>query len=724
MRIFVADHQSKSRLLAAALVGRGHRVVADPREADVCLIDHDVPSHGKVQLATACVASGGRAYLYPHGGNASLMSGWDGLHVPWEHLSGALVTAPGHVEVARLVGYPHPVHPVGWTFCETRPRRLTGRLDKIVFAPTHPPWGEAADHAILERLVATGAQLTVKLIGTVEENGLTRLPGVTYVEGGFAGFDQMLEIIDGADAVVAVHGTFASMAVARGITTVTWASGHMGDKARPGEPRHAELYRDFVRYPFDLADGELEDVLAAAAADEERVAAWRDDFIGGDLDPDALLDALADDHGRHSRNASAIRVGGAALLQARERDPLDADLAEAVAAVAGTPPSAAPVVSIVIPVFNQLEMTRLCLASIAAVTDDVPYEVIVVDNASTDGTREFLREREAGGLLRALVNEENLGFGRACNAGAALARGDYVLLLNNDTVPHPGWLSALVSSIETEPAIGLAGSRLLYADGTVQHAGVTFRTPWRTDHAYRHAPGNHPDVLVSKDYPAVTGACILMPRDLWEALGGLDEGYRHYVEDVDLCMRVWAAGRRVRYCAESVVTHLEQQSAPNRAWVADLVDEGWRRFHQRWASRWPDEVKRLSHVVLPEGTRPFAVVALAREIVEAPQLLQAYAGRFDQDDDATLVIFDPELSSEEIGDVLGPVLTETGLAETGPDMLALGGPAVQLEALAGAAQGLLGRMAPAAALARLPLYQEADVDLLRLQAERFWASVG
>lgn len=385
---------------------------------------------------------------------------------------------------------------------------------------------------------------------------------------------------------------------------------------------------------------------------------------------------------------------------------------------------AEPTVSIVIPTFNKLELTQQCLEAIRATAGGVEHEVVVVDNASTDDTARFLRREHAAGRLRAVLNEENLGFGKACNLGVAASTGRLVLLLNNDTIPHAGWLEALVSTLDGDPSIGIVGARLLYADGTIQHAGVTFRTPWLTDHVYRGHPGDHPDVLVSQDYPAVTGACILMPRALWDDLGGLDEGYRHYVEDVDLCMRVWASGRRVRYCAESVVTHLEQQSAPDRTWIDSLVEEGWRRFHSLWSSRWPEQVKALSPVILPEGTRPFAVVALARELVQAPELLRAYADRFGEDDEATLVVFDPALSSDEIAVALGPVLEKAGLAESGPDMLALGGPSVAIDALAGAAHGLLGRLAPADGLSRLPRFGDGDVGELRERAERFWASLG
>lgn len=380
-----------------------------------------------------------------------------------------------------------------------------------------------------------------------------------------------------------------------------------------------------------------------------------------------------------------------------------------------------PVVSIVVPVYEKLAFTRRCLEEIAA-TVDLPYEVIVVDNASRDGTRCFLLSEQVAGRLTALLNDENLGFGKACNRGVAAARGRYVALLNNDTVPHPGWLSELVRTLEDDASIGLVGARLLYPDGRVQHAGMTFGDDLRTAHVYRHAPADHPAVLEPRDYPAVTGACVLMPRALWQELGGLDEGYRHYVEDVDLCMRVWEAGYRVRYCPSSVVTHFEQASAPDRGWVDALVEEGWQRFFARWWGRWPRGVRELSLVQLPGGARRFAVLALADELVAAPELLAAYVDRFGASDDATLVIYGPSASEPELVEHLRPVLALTGAdRDDAPDLLAVagaGGP----EALAAETQALLSRHAGAGALARLRRFDETTADALRAEAERAWAA--
>ena len=241
--------------------------------------------------------------------------------------------------------------------------------------------------------------------------------------------------------------------------------------------------------------------------------------------------------------------------------------------------------SIIVPVFNRLEYTKQCLKTLAENTPNDLYEVIVVDNGSSDGTKDFLKCLE--GNVKTLSNEENAGFAKACNQGAALADGKYLVFLNNDTEPKPGWLGEMVKTTEEDSCIGIVGSRLLYPDGTVQHAGIYFEEHGIPYHAFRGFPKDHPMVLEVRDCPAVTGACLLIARKLFERLGGFDEGYQMYVEDVDLCLRVWEAGFRVAYCGASVVIHYESASVTDIAQRDRQVREGWSRLLERWANRWP-----------------------------------------------------------------------------------------------------------------------------------------
>jgi hypothetical protein len=295
--VHISDHQGKSRAIADALVRCGQRIEPWPELADVVLIDHDVPFHGKLPLVEACVGAGGRAFLYPHGASAGLMSNWDGLYPVSPLLSGALVTAAGHAEVARRFDYPLPVHVIGWSLCEQAPRRPVAEPRRVVMAPTHGPYHGTEyrlrrNREVFERLLNAPVALTVRHLGPLERNGLRRVPGVTYVRGDAPGAPGMTEQIDAADAVVADPGTFANLAVARGATTVMWDSALCLDNAAVREPAHIDRYRELVRFPFEVGPDDLWETMRAAGRDVERVGSWRERFIGEPLEPDALLTAL------------------------------------------------------------------------------------------------------------------------------------------------------------------------------------------------------------------------------------------------------------------------------------------------------------------------------------------------------------------------------------------------------------------------------------------------
>ena len=245
------------------------------------------------------------------------------------------------------------------------------------------------------------------------------------------------------------------------------------------------------------------------------------------------------------------------------------------ASALSAPASPSSLISIVIPVFNKIDLTRDCLASIQAKTSG-NFEIIVVNNASTDGTTEFLREMEKAGVLRHIANEANHGFARACNQGAQAARGSLVLFLNNDTQVTPGWLDAMAAAAR-RPQVGIVGAKLLYGDNRIQHAGIGFINGI-PDHPHRFASADAPEVNRFRELDMVTAACLMVHRDLLLEVGGFDEVYRNGVEDVDLCLRVRAANRKVVYEPKAVVYHLEGQSAGR----FNHVNENLQIFFQRW----------------------------------------------------------------------------------------------------------------------------------------------
>ncbi len=237
--------------------------------------------------------------------------------------------------------------------------------------------------------------------------------------------------------------------------------------------------------------------------------------------------------------------------------------------------------SIIIPVWNKLELTVQCLTALAAVTTESSYEVIVVDNHSTDGTAEYLSS--LSGDVQVIQNQENLGFAKACNQGAKAARGKYLVFLNNDTIPLKGWLKALVSEVEGYPEVGIVGSKLLYPDGTIQHAGVVLsRLEGLPYHIYRGFSGDSPAVNQRREYQVVTAACLLIRQSLFMELGGFDEGFHNGFEDVDLCLKAGERGAHIVYQPRSVLYHLESQT-PGRK---QHDQPNAVRLHERWKSHW------------------------------------------------------------------------------------------------------------------------------------------
>ena len=237
--------------------------------------------------------------------------------------------------------------------------------------------------------------------------------------------------------------------------------------------------------------------------------------------------------------------------------------------------------SIIIPAFNKVELTIQCLTRLAEATHGVEYEVILVDNGSTDGTQTLCDA--LSGDVQVLRNEENLGFAVACNQGAKVARGQYLVFLNNDTIPLEGWLTALVQEAQASPGVTVVGSKLLYENGTVQHGGIAFSWLYGTAyHIYLGVKADAPMVNRRRELQAVTAACMLVRREAFEEVGGFDEGFRNGFEDMDLCLRIRDRGGRVVYQPQSTLYHLESQTPGRKAYER----ENLKRFLTRWSSHW------------------------------------------------------------------------------------------------------------------------------------------
>lgn len=252
-----------------------------------------------------------------------------------------------------------------------------------------------------------------------------------------------------------------------------------------------------------------------------------------------------------------------ALLELREQrqpppttmEPIPAPVPEEVYETFALPTSDAPTVSVIIPVYNQLHHTWSCLKALADNAPTTPFEVIVVDDGSSDRTAQEV-PRIAG--VRFHKNPQNLGFIGACNAGAAQARGRYLFFLNNDTAVQPNWLEPLLSTYSEFDQVGLVGSKLIYPDGRLQEAGgIVFND----GSGWNYGRFDHPDDP-RYDYPReadyCSGAAILIEKSLFERFLGFDALYKPaYYEDTDLAFKVRAAGLRVIYQPASRVVHFE-----------------------------------------------------------------------------------------------------------------------------------------------------------------------
>jgi len=212
-------------------------------------------------------------------------------------------------------------------------------------------------------------------------------------------------------------------------------------------------------------------------------------------------------------------------------------------------------ISIIIPVFNQLRFTQACLASLQENQGTERFEVIVVDDCSTDGTAEAVALMPGVVYMR---NETNSGFIASCNRGAEKARGNYLTFLNNDTLVRDGWLSALVGTFAEEPQAGVVGSKLVYPDGRLQEAGGII---WQDASGWNYGKfddASKPEYNYLREVDYCSAAALMIPKALFRDVGGFDSRYAPaYYEDTDLAFKVRRAGYKVLYQPLSEVIHYE-----------------------------------------------------------------------------------------------------------------------------------------------------------------------
>lgn len=265
-----------------------------------------------------------------------------------------------------------------------------------------------------------------------------------------------------------------------------------------------------------------------------------------------------------------------------------------------------PRASLIVVAYNNLALTRLCIESILRHTDYLNYEIVVVDNNSTDGTQTYLRRLAAQHpRVRIILNSENEGFARANNQGVALSTGHYIVLLNNDTVVPPGWLSRLLRHLE-DPEVGMVGPVTNFA-GNEAKIEVSYRTyaemlAFAREHTHSH-DGQAADIDVLAMF------CVALRRETYEMMGPLDEQFRiGMFEDDDYAQRIRAAGLRI-VCAADVFVHHFGQAAFKKLMrdgrYEALFDENRRRYEAKWNLKWtphshgPLDFKQIGHAPAP-----------------------------------------------------------------------------------------------------------------------------
>lgn len=287
----------------------------------------------------------------------------------------------------------------------------------------------------------------------------------------------------------------------------------------------------------------------------------------------------------------------------------------------------APRVSIVVLSWNTRDLLAACLLSLRAVRDEIAQQVIVVDNASEDGSADMVAERFPEVTL--VRNASNAGYAGGNNIGARAAVGEYLLLLNSDTEMRPGVLADLVAFLDEHPGHGACAPRLEHADGTVQRSCKAFpdlmTAVFFDTYFDRWFPRNRAmaryfmrdfDHLTSRDVDQPPGAAFLIRRTLWEELGGLDEELWLYFNDVDLCLRLHRAGHKIAYRAEQRVLHHEGKSTSRFPRMGAMWHRNRRSYYRKHLGpvgvllakvmtvvRGFEEWRRLSRERAPEEAR-------------------------------------------------------------------------------------------------------------------------
>jgi GT2 family glycosyltransferase len=264
--------------------------------------------------------------------------------------------------------------------------------------------------------------------------------------------------------------------------------------------------------------------------------------------------------------------------------------------------------SIVIVCWNDLAVIKNCLESIYGQSHKVQFEVLVSDNGSTDGSVQYIRDQYP--KVRLLENNANLGFAKSNNVGIHASTGDYVLILNPDTIAHVGALDKWIEFADRHQEAGAFGCRVLNADGTFHRPAQVFPTIWRYWISAFHLEwlGRYFDLFAAGEYPGwdgmterlidwQSGCCVLFRAAVLKELGGFDERFFYNFEETDLCKRTWQAGHKILYTPDPMVTHLWGQST-KRFPIRFEIEKLRNRYRYFWKHHGPQSLRPCRRVIL------------------------------------------------------------------------------------------------------------------------------
>jgi GT2 family glycosyltransferase/glycosyltransferase involved in cell wall biosynthesis len=297
----------------------------------------------------------------------------------------------------------------------------------------------------------------------------------------------------------------------------------------------------------------------------------------------------------------------------------------------------APLVSIIIPAYNQWDYTHACLDSIFKNSGDIKYEIILADDNSTDDTKFAEKLIKNVKIIR---NENNLGFLFNCNNAAKYAKGKYILFLNNDTLVQADWLKWLIKPLEEKADVGLTGAKLVFSTGQLQEAGgIVFKDGSAMNYGREDNP-DQSQYNYLKDVDYCSGACICIRKELWDKLKGFNTQYAPaYYEDTDFAMQIRAIGYRTIYQPKSVIVHFEgisngidltagiknmqqkNQSVFFEKWKAELKINNYSRYENLFKAR--DRSKYKQTILLFD----YNVPSISEHVERTLQLINHYSGK-------------------------------------------------------------------------------------------------